>query len=505
MLIEPELFFINEPELSFGHNQRTADPRDGLMLFGPHDRNKFKGQINIGIVGCEVQRTRLKTYLRTLHQPVGSSRADIARPFFPGLEAAFGIHVNFDSIVEVDVQESEVNKFLQYSDGHQRVHNLSNLFADELIKYHKVEERPVNVWFVIIQDDIYKFGRPKSKIAKSPENIRMGLKKKERSSSQPFLFDFFNQLQEAYEYEVNFHNQIKAKLLNDKIVTQILRESTVAYQDIWEDEKLIEQQRIFDSAKAWNIATTLYYKNGGLPWRLGDIREDVCYLGLVYKKLNDDPQNRSACCAAQMFIDSGDGMVFRGNIGDWFNPDTKEFHITKNDAAAMISQSLEAFKEKLGKGSYPKEVFIHAKTLFDDEEWSGFTEIAAGRSKIIGVRIQSTSQFKLYRDFSFCVPRGMTMKTETNKAFLWTKGFIPRLQTQVGLETPNPIVVEITRGEAAIEQVCKDVLALTKLNYNACIFADGQPVTLRFADSIGEVLTAGKNVTTSILPFKHYV
>ena len=112
---------------------------------------------------------------------------------------------------------------------------------------------------------------------------------------------------------------------------------------------------------------------------------------------------------------------------------------------------------------------------------------------------------KLYRSFAFCVPRGMVMKIAEHKAFLWTKGFIPRLQTQIGLETPNPVSVEITRGTASIDQVCKDVLALTKLNYNACIFADGQPVTLRFADSIGEVLTAGKNVVTTILPFKHYV
>lgn len=505
MLVEPELLFINEPELSFGYNQRTADPRDGLMLFGPHDREKVKGQINIGIIGCGPQRALLKSYLRKIHQPVVSQHADIARPFFPGLEAAFGIHINFDNIIEIDIPETEIKKYLQYSDPHLRVHNLSNLFADQLIKYQKEEERPVNVWFVIIQDDIYRFGRPKSKIPKSPENISLRLKRKERRSSQPFLFESFNQMQEAYEYEVNFHNQIKAKLLGDKIVTQILRESTIAYEQIWKDKLAIKQQQIFDSAKAWNIATTLYYKNGGLPWRLGDIREDVCYLGLVYKKLNDDPQNRSACCAAQMFIDSGDGMVFRGNIGDWYNPNTKEFHITKKDAENMITQSLEAFREKLGRGNYPKEVFIHAKTLFDDDEWAGFTEMAAGKSKIIGVRIQSTSQFKLYRGHTFCVPRGMTMKTESNKAFLWTKGFIPRLQTQVGLETPNPIVVEITRGQADIIQVCKDVLALTKLNYNACIFADGQPVTLRFADSIGEVLTAGKHITTSILPFKHYV
>jgi hypothetical protein len=46
------------------------------------------------------------------------------------------------------------------------------------------------------------------------------------------------------------------------------------------------------------------------------------------------------------------------------------------------------------------------------------------------------------------------------------------------------------------------MLALSKLNYNACVFADGSPVTLKFADSIGEVLTAGKNIGSEVVPFK---
>ena len=476
-----------------------------MMLYGAFDREKIKGQVNIGIIGCEKQREYLKDYLKKIHQPIHNNTNDVARPFFAGLESVFGIHINFENIQEINVSDNEVNKFLHYQDGHQRVFNLTKLYADELIKYSKQEEMPVTVWFVVISDDIYKYGRPNSKIPKSKENIKLGLKPKDRNPNQGFLFEDLNDLKEAYEFEINFHNQLKAKLLDDKIVTQIIKESTIAYEILWDKEDKIEKQRVFDSAKAWNISTTLYYKVGGLPWRLGDVREDVCYLGLVYKKLENDQNNRSACCAAQMFIDSGDGMVFRGNIGDYFNPITKEFHITKEDAMNLINHSLEAFKEKLGKGKYPKEIFIHAKTYFDDEEWEGFKEAVEGKSKIIGVRIQSTSEFKLYRDFSFCVPRGMTMKVATNKAFLWTKGFISRLQTQVGLETPNPISVEVTRGDADIIQVCKDVLALTKLNYNACIFADGQPVTLRFADSIGEVLTAGQNVKTDVLPFKHYV
>ena len=50
-----------------------------------------------------------------------------------------------------------------------------------------------------------------------------------------------------------------------------------------------------------------------------------------------------------------------------------------------------------------------------------------------------------------------------------------------------------------------DIMSLTKLNYNACIYGDGLPVTLKFADSIGEILTAGKNLDTGVLPFKFYI
>ena len=32
-----------------------------------------------------------------------------------------------------------------------------------------------------------------------------------------------------------------------------------------------------------------------------------------------------------------------------------------------------------------------------------------------------------------------------------------------------------------METVLADILALTKLNYNACVFADGVPIALRFA------------------------
>lgn len=498
-----ELFHIPEPSLTFGYNQKLHDPRDGLTLFGPFSRNKLKGQVNVGIIGPKTQRDYFKEYLTRIHRPIFSSEPDKARPYFPGLESVFGVNINFDNLVERDVSSDEIEKYLKFTDGHQRVHNLVNLYSIPLEKYGNQEEMPVTVWFVVIPDKIYTFGRPKSRIPKADDNIKDGIRAKFRSFDQIFLFDDMAKLQEAYEFEINFHHQLKAKLLPSKVVTQIIRESTIAYDQIWGDQKRIDAERKFDTAKAWNIATTFYYKAGGTPWKLGDVREKVCYLGLVYKKTEADEDNSNACCAAQMFLDSGDGMVFRGNLGPWYNPITKEYHLKKKDSFELLTQSLDAFKEK--SGFYPEQIFIHARTNFDDEEWEGFTSAASGKTNVVGIKIRSDGTFKIYRDYSYCVPRGTALQVTKTQGYLWSRGFVPRLQTQMGLEVPNPLNIEIIRGDIDFKTVCKDVLSLTKLNYNACIFGDGLPVTLRFANSIGEVLTAGRNVKSEVLMFKHYI
>jgi hypothetical protein len=48
-------------------------------------------------------------------------------------------------------------------------------------------------------------------------------------------------------------------------------------------------------------------------------------------------------------------------------------------------------------------------------------------------------------------------------------------------------------------------MALTKLNFNSAAFSDGLPVTLRFADLVGEILTPGPTEMKTPLPFKFYI
>jgi hypothetical protein len=50
------------------------------------------------------------------------------------------------------------------------------------------------------------------------------------------------------------------------------------------------------------------------------------------------------------------------------------------------------------------------------------------------------------------------------------------------------------------------IYALTKLNYNSCRHSDGLPVTLKFADAVGEILVSGpQKQQDPPLPFRHYI
>ena len=51
-----------------------------------------------------------------------------------------------------------------------------------------------------------------------------------------------------------------------------------------------------------------------------------------------------------------------------------------------------------------------------------------------------------------------------------------------------------------------DLLALTKLHYNTCSFGDGIPVTSRFADAVGAILTAAQRKNEPPpLPLRDYI
>ena len=505
-----ELIYLEEPNILFAHGQKCTDARDGLALFGP--LNNLYG-IKSGVVATQDGLKIFKNYLGHIQKPIYNTNS-ITRPMFPGFEAVFGCKWEAESIVFKEVTNEEIGKFLYSDNTYKRTYDLVTLFLNKIVAANKNEDEKVDVWFVIVPDEIYKYCRPESMLPKELISTKSVIKKAKAKNfvyTQSF-FEDYNELnkqreQEAksYDYDAQFHDQLKARLLEYTLPTQILRESTLAWRDF--KNKFGAPLRDFSKIEghlAWTLSTAAFYKAGGKPWKLSDIRSGVCYLGLVYKQVEKSINSKNACCAAQMFLDNGDGTVFKGEVGPWYNPKKGDFHLNPKEAKALLLQALESYKDQ--NGYYPKEMFIHAKTRFNSQEWEAFQEITPKETNLVGVTITKTKPLKLYKAAGdYAILRGNAFIVNEKNAFLWTVGHVPKIQTALSIEVPNPIFIEINKGEADIAQVLKDILALTKLNYNACIYADGIPVTLRFANKIGEILTASLDIKVPPLAFKYYI
>ncbi len=505
-----DLIYIEEPNILFAHGQKCTDARDGLSLFGP--LTQLYG-IKSGVVGTKEGRTKFINYLNRIQKPVYNSN-NATRPMFPGFEAAFNCKIDSENISFKEITNEEIGQYLFSENNHKRTYDLVTLFIDKIVSANKNDEERKDVWFIIVPDEIYKYCRPNSSLPKELIQAKSKISKNKAKTYTyaPLLFEQFEHEEkeraaeaETYNYDAQFHDQLKARLLVHTIPTQILRESTIAWRDF--KNSLGFPIRNFEKIEghlAWTISTAAYYKAGGKPWKLSDIREGVCYLGLVYKKVEKSKNPKNACCAAQMFLDNGDGTVFRGEVGPWYNPKKGDYHLKPKEAKALLSQALESYKEQNEK--YPKEVFIHAKTNFNKDEWQAFLEVTPKETNLVGVTIKKTKPLKLYKtEGDYPVLRGNAFVVNGRSAFLWSVGYVPKIQTALSMEVPNPLYIEINKGDADIIQVLRDILALTKLNYNACIFADGEPVTLRFADKIGDILTATKSIKAPPLAFKYYI
>lgn len=505
-----ELIYISEPNILFANEQKCADARDGLALFGP--LNKIYG-IKSGVVATQSGLNIFKNYIKHIQKPIYNTN-NITRPMFPGFEAVFGCKWDTDHVVFKEVTNEEIGKLLYTDSTHKRTYDLVTLFINKIISANKNEDDKVDVWFVVVPDEIYQYCRPNSVLPKDLVQ-KKSLLTKSTAKKISFQLDIFeNKEQEikekvieskTYNYDAQFHDQLKARLLEHTLPTQIFRESTLAWRDF--KNKFGAPKRDFSKIEghlAWTISTAAFYKAGGKPWKLSDVRKGVCYLGLVYKQIEKSKNPKNACCAAQMFLDNGDGTVFKGEVGPWYNPEKGEFHLKPKEAKALLSQAIKSYSEQ--NGEYPKEIFIHAKTRFNGQEWRAFQEVTPEGTNLVGVTITKTKPLKLYKsEGNYPIMRGNAFVVNEKSAFLWTVGYVPKTESTLSMEVPNPIFIEINKGEANIDQVLKDILALTKLNYNACIYADGVPVTLRFADKIGEILTASTDLKAPPLAFKYYI
>jgi hypothetical protein len=509
-----KLVKLDEPLIQFDHGQATEDPRDGLTLFGPLSSRPPFG-ISYGAIGTIKGIERLTRWMKGIQGSIthkDEAKRNLWIPF-PGFEAAFGIPISTNPIFRHPIAVDALLKALNESDPFQRVHRTVSLYIQPILEFYRNSDLSLDLWFIISPEELFKTCRPKSQaldpaIRVTRKTIKARQEKSRRiTGGQGIIFEDYAGDYEAYKFDNDFRQQLKARLSLEGIrnPVQVIRETTLTPLDFLDSRNQPVRDLQPESQVAWNMLSAVFYKAGGKPWKLSGIRPGVCYLGMVFKKYETEDDSGSACCAAQMFLDSGDGVVFKGAVGPWYSAETRQFHLSREAAEDIVQKAMKAYEEIFGQGSYPKEIFIHGRTYYDENEWAGFMSGAGNETNVVGVRIRR-GDLKLFRPGDYFSLRGMAYFETEKKGYLWPTGYIPRLRTSPFSGVPIPLEIEICKGEAEITTVVEDIFALTKLNYNSCNYGDGEPITLRFADMIGDILTATsipKDV--SPLPFKFYI
>jgi len=423
-------------------------------------------------------------------------------PPFPGFEAVFDCELPSDPVWTAVVDENELDRLSRIGDAHDRAYAVVDQYLDPLGNLKERDER-VDVVFCVVPEQVYRNCRPLSRVSRDQRSSAL-LSPRERkllALGQRDLLDT-NALTRR-EFSVDFRRQLKARTMSLEFPIQILRETTLRLSDSNRNPR--ERGLTPMADRAWNICSALYYKAGGKPWRLARARKGVCYVGLAFRQASADRRPGTAVCAAQMFLEDGDGVVFKGEFGPWYSEARGDYHLSADAASHLLSGVLDTYSN-LG-GAELTEVFLHSRSRFDDEEWSGYAQACPENVKLVGVRVrpERTGGIKLFRPGTRPVMRGTLWRLSDTSGFFWGSGFVPSLGVYPGSEVPLPLQIHVQRGEAEFETVARDIFGLTKLNYNACKIGRSQPVTVGFSDAVGEILVANPAAAGAQPQFRYYI
>jgi len=299
------------------------------------------------------------------------------------------------------------------------------------------------------------------------------------------------------------HDFLKAKSMRYKKPIQVIRPGTF-------DEKMQlkrshpsgEKRQIQDEAtRAWNLYTALYYKAGGVPWRL--VRDSsqltTCYIGIsFYKSLDESTLLTST---AQVFNERGEGVILRGGLAQ-IAKDDRQIHLSADDAYSLLKSALEIYRRE--HKAFPAKVVVHKSSIHNDNEIEGFLKalgnfaIEPDVSDFVSVTRSTT---RLLRGNRYPPLRGTILDTEDNFYVLYTKGSVDFFSAYPGMYIPLPLGFRCDSVAETPLFIGQEILALTKMNWNNNQFDGGMPITLRAARQVGNIL---KYLDTDYEPYYRF-
>jgi hypothetical protein len=397
-----------------------------------------------------------KQWLEQSSEGIGG---DSEHPEFPGYreDRGFFSRLLFDDDWTELLTHSEIQAISSARPARRRFEEVLELLESKLRLLDRRDQRPEYV-VVALPDELYR----KCRVANYVE---------------PRLGTVHRDLRRAF----------KALAMKYRIPTQILRQSTTRSDGATKlDGRL---KRDHPSEIAWDFFTGLYFKAGGFPWGPLGLLPGTCYIGVGFYRPLGSNLTAMQTSLVQAFDEHGDGLVLRGHDFSW-DPEkkgTSSPHLTAEQASRLVELVLTRYGEEMKQT--PQRVVVHKTSRYWPEEREGFSETLGNRVNrydLVALTPQSTVRLLAAN----CYPplRG-THFAVGDFDYLYTTGYIADLKQFHSVHVPSPLQITDHVGyDTPRETLLREILTLTKMNWNSSRLGGLWPITLRFSDMVGDIM-----------------
>jgi len=492
--VELNCAYLSEPALSFGGKAQCVDPRTGLTAFGPYSRTDAtrRQSIRVGIVGPADAVDLAVALVERLAKPIDQNeRTDaVLHPPFPGLNAGdpFQVEIVSQPVWRRALKARDVTLVEGDPDFRCRIGKLLNSVITEIRALKALDSGPDVVLVAMSEklEELCRVGIGKYDIERQKETTVFDedvCEMLEEMDDEHLVEDEHNDDEDADEDEAarSFRRGLKAQCL-DLLPTQLLWHRTLAgtrgVQDL--------------ATRAWNLTVALLYKAQIIPWRLSDVVEGSCFVGISFYHDDESHSPTLRTSVAQAFTDRGEGFVLQGDSFDWDAREHREKspHLSQDDARRLLENVLRVYTDQLG-GTPPRKVVIHKSSRYTEEERAGFEQALQDIPQYGLITIQRRGIFCL-RPGNKATLRGTVIDFGQKSGLVYTMGYVPFLRCYSGFRIPQPLEILENWGSISFRETSEDILRLTKLNWNTSAFNCRDPITLAFARRVGEILKIAK-------------
>ena len=461
--VELRARYLGEPLLEFASGGLHDNPKAGIARFGPNSLGtpRHPRLTTVGFIGPAQTVDDVRSWLaRAATGLPGNDK----HPAFPGYATDRGFFADLD-VSNGPVQsitQNELTALLEEKRGRVRFEVAQELLESKL-RLLAEQDRPPDLVVLTLPKDLYL----RVRVADYRER---GLGPVHRDQRRAF----------------------KSAAMRYRIPTQIIRASTIDGTDTTHPSKI-----------AWNLLTALYFKAGGVPWAPHGLAPGTCYLGVSFFRPLGKP-DRVQASLVQAFDERGEGLVLRGHDFEWDpRQQGRSPHLSAEQAERLVAMALDRYKAEVKQT--PRRVVVHKSSRFWPQEREGFRAALAGVSQYDLVALTPQSDLRLLTTATY-PPLRSTRFSVGDEDYLYTTGYIASLNEYHAMGTPAPLQIADHVGQDTVrDELLREVLALSKMNWNAANFAGLLPITLRFSELVGEILREIPEDREPLPQFKFYM